>query len=101
VTARTSRNLLDWTGKISNPMRGSSFQIITFIGLAASQEEEAFPITTQTYAIRAVRTRDIHKRQTHLVREDVNIRTLTARLQLQKKKKYLVVIFKWLGAKTN
>jgi hypothetical protein len=30
---------------ISNPMRGSSFKIITFIGLTSSREEKAFPIT--------------------------------------------------------
>jgi hypothetical protein len=30
---------------ISNPMRGSSFQIITFIGPTASREERTFPIT--------------------------------------------------------
>jgi hypothetical protein len=30
---------------ISEPTSGSSFQIITFIGLIASREENAFPIT--------------------------------------------------------
>jgi hypothetical protein len=30
---------------ISDPMRGSSFKIIIFIGLTAFREEKAFPIT--------------------------------------------------------
>jgi hypothetical protein len=30
---------------ISNPMRGSSFQVITFIGLTAFREEQVLPIT--------------------------------------------------------
>jgi hypothetical protein len=37
-------------------MRGSSFQIITFIGLTTFREEKAFPITMYTYAICAVCT---------------------------------------------
>jgi hypothetical protein len=32
------------------------FQIIAFIGLAASREEKVFPITMQTYAICGIRT---------------------------------------------
>jgi hypothetical protein len=43
---------------LSNPMKGSSFQIITFTGLTASREEEAFPITMHTYALCAIRTLD-------------------------------------------
>jgi hypothetical protein len=43
---------------ISNPMRGSSFQIIAFIGLTASREENTFPITTETYTTCAIRTLD-------------------------------------------
>jgi hypothetical protein len=43
---------------ISNPTRGSSFQIITFIGLTASREEKVFPINMETYAICAIRTLD-------------------------------------------
>jgi hypothetical protein len=43
---------------ITNPKRGSLFQIITFIELDASLEEKAFPITMYTYAICAIRTLD-------------------------------------------
>jgi hypothetical protein len=42
-------------------MKGSSFQIITFIGLNASQEEKAFAITVQTYVTFAIRTLDKHE----------------------------------------
>jgi hypothetical protein len=34
---------------VSNPLKGSSFQIIIFIGLTASREEKAFPITVYEY----------------------------------------------------
>jgi hypothetical protein len=40
------------------PIRGSLFQITTFIGLTVSREEKAFPITIQTYAISSIRTLD-------------------------------------------
>jgi hypothetical protein len=36
-----SKQLLCSHRHVSNPMRGSSFQIITFIGLTASREEKA------------------------------------------------------------
>jgi hypothetical protein len=39
-------------------MRGSSFQISIFIGLTASREETALPITLLTYAVSAMRTLD-------------------------------------------
>jgi hypothetical protein len=39
-------------------MRGSSFPIITFIGLTASRVEKPFPTTMQTYAGCAIRTLD-------------------------------------------
>jgi hypothetical protein len=47
------------------------------------------------------KTKPIHKRQTYpLVREDLTM-TVTARVQLQKKKKFLVLRSKGLGTKTN
>jgi hypothetical protein len=58
-----------------NPMGGSSFQIITFIGLTASQEEKAFPITCRPILyvryVRLTKVKPIHETQTHpLERED-------------------------------
>jgi hypothetical protein len=41
-----SKQLQDFALRdIPNPMRGSSFQIITYIELIAFREEKAFPIT--------------------------------------------------------
>jgi hypothetical protein len=43
---------------ISNPMIGSLIKMITFMGLANSWEERAFPITKYTYAVCAIGTFD-------------------------------------------
>jgi hypothetical protein len=52
------------------------------------------------YILYFTKAKHIHKRQTHLlVREDVNVRTTTAKVQL--KRKYLVADLKGLDAKTN
>jgi hypothetical protein len=88
---------------ISNPMRGSSFQIITFIGLTASQEEKTFSITIWTYAMCAIHTLDnseaYSKETSPFCRHGrCYIRIMAARVQL-KKKKPLVMILKGLGAK--
>jgi hypothetical protein len=75
-------------------MRGPSFQMISFIVLAAYQEEMAFPTTMQNYAICVIRTfvrdKPIIYSETMLHTDDY------ARVQLPKKKKGGGV-----GAKTN
>jgi hypothetical protein len=60
--------------RISNPMRGSSFKMITYIGLAAFREEKAFPTRMKSYAMRyayLTKPKSIHCRQIYpLVREN-------------------------------
>jgi hypothetical protein len=58
---------------IPNTIRGSSFQIMTFIGLNATWEEKAFP-NNHVYVryVHLTNAKPVHKRQTHhLVRGNV------------------------------
>jgi hypothetical protein len=75
--------------QISNPMRGSLFKIITFIGLTTSREEKAFPTTIQTYAICMItyiwqRWR-LFIRDKPILSQRCYMRTMITRVQLQKR----------------